>query len=326
MKKKNVLRSLRAPRSLSVIGVLGCVLCSQPVFGQQTHLLVITGVPGDEEHAKQFAKWAATFVDAAKKKDAVADANITVLADRAATKDGVEKAFAELSARIKPSDAVVVLLIGHGSFNGTQAAFNLPGPDLTAADWARLLGRLPSQRVAFVNTSSASGAFLPTVAAPGRVVITATKTGGERNETAFPEFFVAAFADPAADRDRNGHVSLAEAFEYAKAKVVQAFQQKGLLLTEHATLDDGGEGQLAAQMYLGIGRAETVLTADTSDPAVKKLVDEKDALDQQIAALKLRKNGMPDAQYDQQMEKLLTELALKTKAIRDLQVKKEQRD
>jgi len=326
MKTKNVLRSLRAPRLLSVIGVLGCVLCSEPVFGQQTHLLVITGVPGDEEHAKQFAKWAATFVEAAKKKDAVADANITVLADRAATKDGVEKAFAELSARIKPSDAVVVLLIGHGSFNGTQAAFNLPGPDLTATDWARLLGRLPSQRVAFVNTSSASGAFLPTVAAPGRVVITATKTGGERNETAFPEFFVAAFADPAADRDRNGHVSLAEAFEYAKAKVVQAFQQKGLLLTEHATLDDGGEGQLAAQMYLGIGRAETVLTADTSDPAVKKLVDEKDALDQQIAALKLRKNGMPDAQYDQQMEKLLTELALKTKAIRDLQVKKEQRD
>ena len=107
---------------------------------------------------------------------------------------------------------------------------------------------------------------------------------------------------------------------------MQAFQQKGLLLTEHATLDDGGEGQLAAQMYLGIGRAETALAADTSDPAVKKLVDEKDAIDQQIAALKLRKNGMPAAQYDEQMEKLLTELALKTKAIRDLQVKKEKRD
>ena len=249
-----------------------------------------------------------------------------MLADRAATKEGVEKAFADLSARVRPSDAVVVLLIGHGSFNGTQAAFNLPGPDLTAQDWAKLLGKLPSLRVAFVNTSSASGAFLPTVAAPGRVVITATKTGGERNETVFPEYFVAAFADPSADRDRNGHVSLAEAFEYAKAKVVQAFQQKGLLLTEHATLDDSGEGQLAAQMYLGIGRADAVLTADTSDPAVKKLVDEKDAIDQQIAGLKLRKNGMPAAQYDEQMEKLLTELALKTKAIRDLQTKKEKRD
>jgi hypothetical protein len=290
---------------------------------QQTHLLVITGVPGDEEHAKQFQKWADAFVDAAKKKDSVPDANITVLTDRGATKEGVEKAFADLAAQVKPSDAVVILLIGHGSFNGQQAAFNLPGPDLTVADWGKLLGKLPSQRVAFINTSSSSGAFLPAIAAPGRVVITATKTGGERNETLFPEFFTAAFGDPTADRDRNGHVSIAEAFDYAKAKVVQAFQQKGNLLTEHATMDDGGEGQLAAAMFLGIGRADAVLTADTSDPAVKKLVDEKDAIDRQIAALKLRKSSLTEAQYEEQMEKLLTELALKTKAIRDAQSKKD---
>jgi hypothetical protein len=155
-------------------------------------------------------------------------------------------------------------------------------------------------------------------------VITATKTGGERNETQFPEFFVAAFDDPAADRDRNGHVSLAEAFEYAKAKVTQAFQQKGLLLTEHATMDDGGDGRLAAAMYLGIGRAEATLAVDTSDPAMKKLVEEKDAIDRQIEALKLRKGSIADAQYEEQMEKLLTELALKTKAIRDLAAKKDE--
>ncbi|HMF94654.1 MAG TPA: hypothetical protein VKE96_10180 [Vicinamibacterales bacterium] len=303
--------------------LLCSVLCATPAVAQQTHLLVITGVPGDEEHAKQFQKWADTFVDAAKKKDGVPDDNVTVLTDRRATKEGVEKAFAEVSARVKPGDSVVVLLIGHGSFNGQQAAFNLPGPDLTVAEWTKLLDKLPAQHVGFINTSSSSGAFLPAIAAPGRVVITATKTGGERNETQFPEFFVAAFNDPAADRDRNGHVSLAEAFEYAKAKVVQAFQQKGLLLTEHATMDDGSEGQLASSMFLGIGRADSTLIADTSDPAVKKLVDEKDAIDRQIAALKLRKGSMPDAQYEEQMEKLLTELALKTKAIRDLQAKKD---
>jgi len=140
-----------------------------------------------------------------------------------------------------------------------------------------------------------------------------------RNETQFPEFFVAAFGDNAADRDRNGHVSIAEAFEYAKAKVVQAFQQKGLLLTEHATMDDGSEGRLAATMFLGIGRAESTLAVDTSDPAMKKLVDEKEAIDQQIAALKLKKGAIDEGQYDAQMEKLLTDLALKTRAIRDLQ-------
>jgi hypothetical protein len=295
------------------------------VFAQQTHLLVITGVPGDEEHAKQFDKWATSFIDAAKKKDAVPDANITYLSDRRATRDGVEKAAADLSARLKPNDGVVVLLIGHGSFNGTQAAFNLSGPDLTVADWAKLLDKFGTQRVAFVNTTSSSGAFLPTIAGPGRVIVTATKTGGERNETQFPEFFVAAFNDPSADRDRNGHVSIAEAFEYAKAKVVQAFQQKGLLLTEHAVMDDSGEGHLAATMFLGIGRAEGALAVDTSDPAMKQLVDEKDAIDRQVAALKLRKNAMDAAQYDAEMEKLLTDLARKTKEIRDKQARKDER-
>jgi len=300
------------------------VLCAAPALAQQTHLLVITGVPGDEEHAQQFQKWATTFIETAKKKDSVADANVTFLAERRATREGVQKAFADLAARVKPTDGVVVLLIGHGSFDGTRAAFNLPGPDLTVEEWATLVGKLPAQRVAFVNTSSSSGAFLAAMAGPGRVIVTATKTGGERNETQFPEFFVAAFGDNAADRDRNGHVSIAEAFEYAKMKVVQAFQQKGLLLTEHATMDDGGEGRLAATMFLGIGRAEGTLAVDTSDPAMKKLVDEKDAIDQQIAALKLKKGAIDEAQYDAQMEKLLTDLALKTRAIRDLQARKDE--
>jgi hypothetical protein len=314
-------------RAFRVFAFSWLILCAiaGSAAAQQTHLLVITGVPGDDEHAQQFQKWATTFIDAAKKKDAVADANITYLSDKRAAKGGVEQAFADLAARAKPNDAVVVLLIGHGSFDGTQAAFNLPGPDLTVADWAKLLGKLSAQRVAFVNTSSSSGAFLPAIAAPGRVVVTATKTGGERNETQFPEYFVGAFADNAADRDRNGHVSIGEAFEYAKTKVVQAFQQKGLLLTEHATMDEGSvpDSRLAATLFLGTGRAENALAVDTTDPAMRALVDERNALEQQIAGLKLKKGSLPDAQYDGQMEKLLTDLALKTKAIRDLQTKKD---
>ena len=316
-------RSPRSPRFLLLAFLFSVIPCS--AIAQQTHLLVITGVPGDEEHAQKFQKWAATFIEAARQKDAVPEANITLLADKQATKAAIEKAFADLAPRVKPADAVLVLLIGHGSFNGTQAAFNHFGPDLTVDEWAKLLGRLPAQRVAFVDTTSSSGAFLPAVAAPGRVVVTATKTGGERNETQFPEFFVAAFGDAAADRDRNGHVSVGEAFDFAKAKVVQAFQQKGLLLTEHAVMEDGGEGRLASALFLGIGRAEGALALDLSDPAMKALSDEKDALDRQIAALRLKKNTIDEAQYDAQLEKLLTDLALNTKAIRDLQAKKDKR-
>ncbi len=297
------------------------VLVAANAWAQQTHLLVVTGVPGDDDHEQRFKKWATAFVDAAKKKEALPDANITSLSGATATRDGIDKAVTAIAARAKPNDNVIVLLIGHGSFNGQTAAFNIMGPDLSAPDWAKLLGKLASQKIAFINTSSSSGAFLQPMAAPGRLVITATKTGGERMDTVFPEFFVEAFTDDAADRDRNGHVSVLEAFEYAKAKVTQAYQQKGNLLTEHATMDDGGEGRLAATMFLGIGRGDVALNVDTNDPEVRALVEQRDVIERDIAALKLMKATMDEAKYDAQMEKLLTDLAIKTKALRERQKK-----
>jgi hypothetical protein len=293
------------------------VLIAAPALAQQTHILVVTGVPGDEEHAKKFKQWATSFVETAKKKEAVPEANITLLAEKDATKAAVEQAIGRLAAKAKPSDTVFILLIGHGSFDGQTAAFNLMGPDLTAADYAKLLGAFTTQKIVFVNTSSASGAFLQPLAAPGRVIVTATKTGGERNETEFPEYFIAAFGDDAADRDRNGHVSIAEAFEYAKSKVAQAVQQKGLILTEHATLNDADEGRLASAVFLGTPTSAAMLQVDTSDPAIRALVEQRDAIEQQIAGLRLRKPSMAEADYNAQMEKLLTDLALKTKEIRD---------
>ena len=309
-------RALRALRSTLIV-----LLFAAPAAAQSTHLLVVTGVPGDDEHEQRFTNWATTFIDAAKKKEQLPDANITNLAGPKATKDGIDKAVADIAARANPNDSVIMLLIGHGSFDGRTAAFNIMGPDLTAPDWAKLLNKLASQHVAFVNTSSASGAFLEAMKAPGRIVITATKTGGERLDTSFPEFFVAAFADDAADRDRNGHVSVLEAFDFAKTKVTQAYQQKGNLLTEHATMDDGGEGRTAATMFLGIGRGDVALNVDASDPEVKALLEGRDAIERDIAALKLIKATMDEAKYDGQMEKLLTDLAVKTRALRERQKK-----
>jgi hypothetical protein len=318
--------------ALATSGVLILLLCASPVFAQDTHLVVITGVGGDEEHTKTFHKWATMMIDAAKKKDGLPDANIIYLSEKPdlepslikgrSTRENVQKTLTDLAGRARPNDAVFIVLIGHGSFDGQQAAFNLPGPDLTPADYGRLLGKFASQRVAFVNTAASSGAFVPAVAGPGRVVVTATKTGGERNETRFPEYFVQAFTEEAADRDRNGRVSIAEAFEYAKAKVVTTFQQEGLLLSEHAVLEDGMNGSLASSLFLA--PAQGAAKVDTSDPAIRTLVEERDAIEKQIAALRLMKPSMDAAQYDAQMEKLLTDLALKTKAIRDRQTKKEQ--
>jgi hypothetical protein len=311
--------------------VLAFVLAAAPsVLAQDTHVLVIVGVGGDEEHVKKFDKWAVAVIEAAK-KHGVLEANLTYLGEKPeqsagkmngrATRDAVTKALTDLAAKVKPSDEIFILLIGHGSFDGNQAVFNLPGPDLSAKDYAALLAKFPTQKIAFVNTASSSGAFLQPLAGPARTIVTATKTGGERNETRFPEFFVEALDSEAADKDRNGRVSVLEAFEYAAAKVKTSYEQGGHILTEHATLDDSNQGKLASTQYLAPERSRTA-SAQAADPALRTLLEQRDAVERKVNELRLKKDSMEPARYDQELEKLLTELALKTRAIRDFEAKK----
>ena len=302
-----------------------------PLLAQDTHLLVIVGVGGDEDHVKAFNKYALAIEDAAK-KHGMADANMTYLGENPdqsggrmkarSTRENVTKAFTDLAAQVKANDDLFVVLNGHGSFDGKTAAFNLPGPDLTTDDYATLLKKFPTQKIVFVNTASSSGAFVQALAGPARTIVTATRTGGERNETRFAQYFVEAFDTDSADRDRNGRVSVQEAFDYAAQKVKAVYEQEGHILTEHATLDDSAQGKLASAQFLAPERSRTV-AAQSLDPAYRTLLEQRDGLERQVADLRLRKDSMDAKQYDDQLEKLLTDLALKTRAIRDYEQKNE---
>jgi hypothetical protein len=302
----------------------------RPAAAQDIHVLVIVGAGGDEERSGRFHKWAAAVVDAVKKRG-IPEANITYLGEQVerdtsrirgrATKENVTRAFQDVLKRARPADELFVLLIGHGSFDGRVGAFNLIGPDLTVADYAVLLDQFKTQRISFVNTSSASGAFLKELAGPARTIVAATRTGGERNETRFPAYFVEALEGEEADRDRNGRISVLEAFDYAAAKVKEAYEKDGHLLTEHATLDDGNEGKFAATQFLS-PRGARVAGAAAADPALRALLEQRDELEEQIAQLRLKKDSMDAARYEQDLEKLLTDLALKSRAIRELEAKK----
>jgi hypothetical protein len=260
------------------------------------------------------------------------DANMTYLGENPdqsggrmkarATREIVTKAFTDLAAQVKANDDLFVVLIGHGSFDGKTAAFNLPGPDLTADDYSTLLKKFPTQKIVFVNTASSSGAFVQPLAGPARTIVAATRTGGERNETRFAQYFVEAFDTDSADRDRNGRVSVQEAFDYAAQKVKAVYEQEGHIMTEHATLDDSAQGKLASSQYLAPERSRTA-AAQSLDPAYRTLLEQRDALERQVADLRLRKDSMDAKQYDDQLEKLLTDLALKTRAIRDYEQKNE---
>jgi DNA-binding transcriptional MerR regulator len=309
---------------------LYALVLPRPAAAQDIHVIVIVGAGGDEERSVRFHKWAAAVVDGAKKRG-IPEANITYLGEQVerdparirarATKENVTTAFQETLKRSKPADELFVLLIGHGSFDGRVGAFNLMGPDLSAGDYDLLLDQFKTQRISFVNTASASGAFVKELAGPARTIVAATRTGGERNETRFPEFFVEALEGETADRDRNGRISVLEAFDYAASRVKETYEKQGHLLTEHATLDDGNEGKFAATQFLS-PRGSRAAGAAAADPALRALLEQRDELEEQIAQLRLKKDSMDAAKYEQELEKLLTDLALKTRSIRELEAKK----
>jgi hypothetical protein len=309
---------------------------AMPASAQSSHLLIVVGLAGDPEHAELFRKWASKLADTATAQLGVPKANVTVLTDAESlqgtgasarsTREEIIKAFGALAAKAAQDDTVMIVLFGHGSFDGKTAKFNLPGPDMTPAEFAPLLAKIHSSRVVFVNTASASEPFVEALSGPGRVILAATRTGAEKYATLFGGPFVDAFSTEAADTDRNGRVSILEAFTYAKSQVAAAYQREGLMQTEHAVLDDNADregsmepgvqakdGQAAAVLSLGTTRAQ----AAPANEALRALYAERDALERRIESLKLLKAGMDPDKYTAELEKLATELALKTRQIRD---------
>jgi hypothetical protein len=289
----------------------------------ERYALIVTGAAGGDAYEQKYAGWRTAFVTTLRDTFKYEADHVITLAEaegdgvQPATRQNVQRAFAELRRRMTKDDQLVVLLIGHGtSLDGDEAKFNLVGPDLTASEWSDLLKPLPG-RLVFVNTTGASFPFLRLLASRGRVVLTATDSAAQQFETVFPEFFVKAFSDGAADLDKNGRVSMWEAFTYASSGVRQWFEQKGQLPTERPLLDDTGagvgrealnpgtDGAIARVTYLEPDRA-LALPADT---ALAVLVKRRAELESKLEELKARKETMAEDQYDAELEKLLVELS-----------------
>lgn len=318
-------------------------LGAPPAFAQENHLLVIAGLSGDPENAALFDRWAATLVDAARGPFKLPAESVLYLSEdpsrdpkRAtgrSTREGIETAVAALASRARPGDHVFVVLIGHGDTTGAEPRVNLPGPDLAARDFARLMERFKAQTVVFVDTTEASASFVPALAGRDRVVITATKTDGERNQTRFAEFLVQAFTTPEADADKDGRISMLEAFLWAKRKVAESYEQQGQILTEHAVLDDdgngkgsdnpgqpGNDGALARTLFLAPDSSRAA-PETVSDPALRALYEERRALEDKLGTLKAARDTTDPAAYDREMEQLLIDLAKKNREIRDKEKK-----
>jgi len=330
-------------------------------FGADHYALVVTGASGVPEYAPRYDGWRESLVSLLRETWGYPQDRVVVLAEkeapgvRPATREGVRAALAGLRKRTGPDDVIAIVLIGHGTgVDPADAKFNLVGPDLTAQDWAALIKPIAA-RVVFVNTTGGSFPFLEALAGPNRIILTATDSPAQQFDTVFPEAFVAAFTDQGADGDKNGRVSIWEAFTFASARVRTWFEQQGRLATERPLLDDSGDGvgreseppqspgssripsaglaapaappPRAAAPGPGPSGGDGALArvtylqpdaavAQTGDTELNRLLTRRAELERDLERIRARKDEMPPDEYEAALEKTLLEIARVDREIR----------
>lgn len=304
------------------------LLCARPVAAQERYAVIVSGASGGPPYAAQYDRWSGDLSRVLGEQFKFSASAITVLADSpqpdvAATAANVRKVFTSLRDYTTRDDLVLIVLVGHGTFDGIDAKFNLVGPDLESAEWAALLRPLRA-RLVVVNTASASFPFLERLAGPRRIVITATDSAAQRFDTIFPEYFIGALTDGASDLDKNQRISIWEAFWGASNGVRRHFQQRGLLATERALLDDTGDGtgkditdpgedgSYASRTYLDDGPPNAAPT----DDVLLRLFQRKALLMVEVDELRIRRSFLAPAEYAREFERLMIELARVSHSIR----------
>lgn len=266
----------------------------------ETRALIVAGLGGSEEYELAFQRQARTAADALK----TVSGDVTLLLGEMSSRERLNLELSELGDRAATSDTLLLLLIGHGSFDDRDYRFNLPGPDVTGTELVGWLTALSVQRQLIVAATSASGALQAELAAPNRTVMTATKSGAENNASVFAGYFVAALEDPEADLNKDGRLSAAEAFGFAESRVTRHYADAGQMASEHP-------------LHQGPPGIETLAQLDDPEtfvPVVGVAGQRIAALETAIDALRADKDNRDADAYYAELQRLLLELALARRA------------
>jgi hypothetical protein len=298
--------------------MLVCVLSIRMgVARADAYFLTVAGLGGEPDYEQRFTELAADLDRIFK--GAGATSHVFTLSGKAATRARLAETLQAIARQARPEDDFVLMLIGHGSFDGLQYKFNLVGPDISATALAQGCSQIASKRQLIVNTTSASGGSIAALVRSGRAVIAATKSGTEKNATVFARYWVEALQDPTADVDKNDSISALEAFRYATTKTAAFYESQKRLATEHAVFADTGTGAAVrvASAASGAGRMLSGLTlvrlgaerTATADPAKRSLLAKKEQLEQRIDTLKYQRAALSPQEYKQQLTESLVALA-----------------
>lgn len=304
------------------------LLAAVPAWAQGRRALILSGASGGEKYAQQMSEWRAGLTAALIDRYGFDAASVRSLVDERAEGDrstaaNLRAAIAALRSEMGGDDLLLIVLFGHGTYDGEAAKFNLVGPDLSASEWAVLLEGIPGQ-VVLVNTTASSFPYLEQLSAPGRVVVTATDSAAQKYATVFPGYFVQAMREASSDFDKNGRTSVFEVISAASQAVRQHYEQQGQLTTERSVFDDDGDGvgrepqaegpdgAVARQVYL-----EAENPAAASDPELAELLRRRRELEAAAEALKLQRDEMPADQWAAEFERLMIDLAQVSREIRN---------
>ena len=295
---------------------------------EERYAIIVTGASGGAGYAQQYGGWTKAFSQTLVDRLGFDPTHVTMLSETpdasvAATAENLRRVLAERRSQLKPDDLLLLFLIGHGTFDGVDAKFNLVGPDLEAAEWATLLRGLPG-RLVIVNGAPASSPFIERLAGPRRIIISATDSVVQRFDTVFPEYFIAAFQEEGADIDKNGRTSVWEAFAWAAGAVRRFYQEHGQLATERPLLDDNGDGvgrEAAAQGLDGALASRTYLApapagAAPTDEVLVELLHRRASLVAEVEELQVKKAFMSSDEFAREFERIMLALARVGREIR----------
>ena len=267
-----------------------------------TQVLVVGGLGGEPQFEERFVEWAGKIATASASAAGGADA-VTQLTGAAAKREAIEAALRRAAQNLSAGDQFILVLVGHGNHDGTEYRFNIPGPDITGSQILALLDRIPQAVPQLVvNTTSASGAIVDAWARPYRAVITATRSGGERNATRFGAFWAEGLGSEEADRDRDGVLTAKEAYEYANRRVGDAFKADAAIATEHARTGGADPARFVVARFGAVSQF-------ANDRELIALRAQQGEIEGRLETVRAQKSSLSEDQYYAQLEPVLVDLA-----------------
>jgi hypothetical protein len=294
----------------------------------ERYAVIVTGASGGDEYAQQYAQWRSKLGTLLVERMKFDPTRITILGETEqertrATASNVRQTLTSIRRQMTNQDLLFVVLIGHGTFDGVDAKFNLIGADLESAQWSELIAGFPGH-VVLVNTTAGSFPFIERMTGERRIVITATDSLAQRFDTVFPQFFIDSLADDQTDIDKNGRLSIWEIFAAATGGVRRYYQQRGQLPTEKALLDDNGDGigrdaartgedgSTASRTYLDQPLAGSAPT----DEVLLQLLQKRVTMEAELEELRIRRSFMAPDEYQKEFERLMIDLARVAREVR----------